>query len=72
MSSALLCFCWLSLTRSADEGMSVDEGGDSTEERRRALMRAREHGLDVNRVAVVAAERSVDKAFEVRCSSMQR
>ena len=42
------------------------EGGDSIEERKRALLRAREHGLDVNRVAVVAAERSVDKAFEVR------
>ncbi len=48
--------------------MRIDgvEGGDSIEERKRALLRAREHGLDVNRVAVVAAERSVDKAFEVR------
>jgi nuclear pore complex protein Nup107 len=53
--------------------MRVDEeGGDSTEERKRALMRAREHGLDVNRVAVVAAERSVDKAFEVSCLSAHR
>ena len=59
-------FCLgLSLTRSVDEGMRVDEGGDSSEERRRALMRARELGLDANRVAVVTAERSVDKAFEV-------
>jgi hypothetical protein len=66
-------FCLgLSLTRPVDEGMRVDEGGDSSEERRRALMRAREHGLDVNRVSVVAAERSVDKAFEVSCSSMHR
>lgn len=66
-------FCLaLSLTLSVDEGMAVDEGGDSSEERRRALMRAREHGLDVNRVAVVAAERSVDKAFEASCSSIHR
>ena len=49
--------------------MRIDgvDGGDSIEERKRALLRAREHGLDVNRVAVVAAERSVDKAFEA-CS----
>ena len=40
--------------------------GDSIEEHKRALLRAREHGLDVNRIAVVAAERSVGKAFEVR------
>ena len=48
--------------------MRVDgvDGGDSIEERKRALLRAREHNLDVNRVAVVAAERSVEKAFEVR------
>ena len=50
--------------------MTVDEGGVSSEERRRVLMRAREHGLEVNRIAVVAAERSVNKAFEVSCSSM--
>jgi len=36
------------------------------EEWRRALLRARERGQDVSRVAVVAAERFVDKAFEVR------
>ena len=47
--------------------MRIDAvGGDSIEERKRVLLRAREHGLDMNCVAVVAAERSVDKAFEVR------
>ncbi|KAF8344765.1 hypothetical protein F5887DRAFT_1201965 [Amanita rubescens] len=48
-------------------GMRIDgvDGGDSIEEGKRALLRAREHGLDANRVAVVAAERSLDKAFEL-------
>ncbi|KAF8343281.1 hypothetical protein F5887DRAFT_1214057 [Amanita rubescens] len=54
----------LRLEAGMDEGMRIDgvDGGDSIEERKRALLRAREH---VNRVAVVAAERSVDKAFEL-------
>ncbi|OBZ72749.1 hypothetical protein A0H81_06689 [Grifola frondosa] len=34
-------------------------------ERRLALIRAREHGLDVNRVATVTAERTIEKAFEM-------
>jgi nuclear pore complex protein Nup107 len=34
-------------------------------ERRLALNRAREHGLNVHRVAVVTAERTIDRAFEV-------
>jgi hypothetical protein len=34
-------------------------------ERRLALTRAREHGLDMDRVAVVAAERTIERAFEV-------
>lgn len=35
------------------------------EERRVALLRAREHSLDIVRVAQVTAEKSVEKAFEV-------
>ncbi|KIL59037.1 hypothetical protein M378DRAFT_169919 [Amanita muscaria Koide BX008] len=46
-----------------DEDSST--GGDTIEERKRALVRARDHGLDLDRVAVVAAERTVDKAFEL-------
>ncbi|TFK22529.1 nuclear pore complex protein [Coprinopsis marcescibilis] len=34
-------------------------------ERRLALTRARDHGLDMDRVAIVAAERTIDKAFEL-------
>ncbi|KAJ8594203.1 hypothetical protein M405DRAFT_760907 [Rhizopogon salebrosus TDB-379] len=34
-------------------------------ERRLALTRAREHGLDVHRVAVVTAERTIERAFEL-------
>ncbi|KAF9244485.1 107-domain-containing protein [Melanogaster broomeanus] len=34
-------------------------------ERKLALTRAREHGLDVDRVAVVTAERTIEKAFEL-------
>ncbi|KAF8343282.1 107-domain-containing protein [Amanita rubescens] len=58
----------VSLRSEAGMGMRIDgvDGGDSIEEGKRALLRAREHGLDVNRVAVVAAEQSLDKAFEVR------
>ncbi|KAF7298503.1 Nuclear pore complex protein [Mycena kentingensis (nom. inval.)] len=35
------------------------------DERRLALTRAREHGLDVERVAVVTAERTIDKALQM-------
>lgn len=34
-------------------------------ERRLALTRARDHGLDMDRVAVATAERTIEKAFEV-------
>jgi nuclear pore complex protein Nup107 len=34
--------------------------------RRLALTRAREHGIDMNRVAIATAERTIEKAFEVR------
>lgn len=37
-------------------------------ERRLALTRAREHGLDIERVAIVTAERTIEKAFTVRLS----
>jgi len=49
-----------------DEGIRIEGvyGGDLIEEWRRALLRAREHEQDVSRVAVVAVERFVDKAFE--------
>ncbi|KAI0653097.1 nuclear pore protein 84/107 [Cubamyces menziesii] len=36
-----------------------------THERRLALTRAREHGLDIERVAVVTAERTIEKAFTI-------
>ena len=35
------------------------------DERRLALTRAEEHGLDMERVAMVTAERTVEKAFAV-------
>jgi len=41
-------------------------------ERRLALTRAREHGLDVHRVAVVTAERTIERAFEVGSMSILR
>ncbi|EIW52209.1 uncharacterized protein TRAVEDRAFT_156299 [Trametes versicolor FP-101664 SS1] len=34
-------------------------------ERRLALTRAREHGLDIERVAIVTAERTIEKAFTI-------
>jgi nuclear pore complex protein Nup107 len=40
-------------------GLSAD-----AHERRLALTRAREHGLDIERVAVVTAERTIEKAFD--------
>ncbi|CAL1702971.1 unnamed protein product [Somion occarium] len=36
-----------------------------TDERKLALKRARDHGLDIDRVAVVTAERTIEKAFEL-------
>ncbi len=47
---------------------SLELSADVTE-RKLALMRAREHGLDMERVAIVAAERTIEKAFSVRPSS---
>ena len=44
--------------------VSLELGADLSE-RRLALTRAREHGLDMDRVAVVAAERTIEQAFEV-------
>ncbi|KAG1772965.1 nuclear pore protein 84/107 [Suillus placidus] len=41
-------------------------------ERRLALTRAREHGLDVHKVAVVTAERTIDRAFEVGGTCISR
>ena len=44
-------------------GLSAD-----IHERRLALTRAREHGLDMERVTIVTAERTIDNAFRVsRC-----
>lgn len=37
-------------------------------ERRLALTRARDHGLDMERVAVATAERTIEKAFSVRAT----
>lgn len=44
---------------------SLELSGDASE-RRLALTRAKDHGLDVERVAVVTAERTIEKAFTVR------
>ena len=43
---------------------SLDLSAD-IKERKLALTRAREHGLDVERVAIVAAERTIEKTFDV-------
>ncbi|KAF8553085.1 hypothetical protein OG21DRAFT_1589517 [Imleria badia] len=43
---------------------SLDLSAD-IKERKLALTRAREHGLDVDRVAIVAAERTIEKSFEL-------
>ena len=43
---------------------SLELSADITE-RKAALFRAREHGLDTDRVAVATAERTIDRAFEV-------
>ncbi|KAG6856667.1 hypothetical protein H0H87_002044 [Tephrocybe sp. NHM501043] len=43
--------------------VSLELSADSTE-RRLALTRARDHGLDMDRVAVATAERTIEKAFE--------
>jgi nuclear pore complex protein Nup107 len=44
--------------------VSLELGADPVE-RRLALTRARDHGLDMDRVAVVSAERTIERAFEV-------
>ncbi|RDB21680.1 hypothetical protein Hypma_011219 [Hypsizygus marmoreus] len=44
--------------------VSLELSADSTE-RRLALTRARDHGLDMDRVAIAAAERTIEKAFEL-------
>lgn len=36
-------------------------------ERRLALTRARDHGLDMERIAIFTAERTIDNAFRVSC-----
>jgi nuclear pore complex protein Nup107 len=36
-------------------------------ERRLALTRAREHRLDMERIAIITAERTIDNAFRVSC-----
>lgn len=41
-------------------------------ERRLALTRAKDHGLDMERVAVATAERTIEKAFEVRSFLVRR
>ncbi len=48
--------------------VSLEISGDIAE-RRMALTKAREHGLDVDRVATATAERTIEKAFEVSPSS---
>jgi nuclear pore complex protein Nup107 len=37
----------------------------NVDERRLALTRARDHGLDMQRVAIATAERTIDRAFEL-------
>jgi nuclear pore complex protein Nup107 len=44
--------------------VSLELGADPGE-RRLALTRAREHGLDMDCVAMVTAERTIERAFEV-------
>ena len=46
---------------------SLELSADITE-RRLALTRAKEHGLDMERVAIVTAERTMEKAFSVGLS----
>lgn len=43
--------------------VSLELSADSSE-RRLALTRARDHGLDMDRVAVVTAERTIERTFE--------
>ena len=38
-------------------------------ERRLALTRAGEHGLDMERIAIFTAERTIDNAFRVSCEN---
>lgn len=49
--------------------VSLELSADITE-RRLALTRAREHGLDMDRVAIATAERTIEKAFEVSIHSV--
>lgn len=44
--------------------VSLELGADPSE-RQLALTQARDHGLDMDRVAVVTAERTIERAFEV-------
>jgi nuclear pore complex protein Nup107 len=44
--------------------VSLELGSDPGE-RRLALTQAREHGLDMDCVAVVTAERTIERAFDV-------
>jgi nuclear pore complex protein Nup107 len=44
---------------------SLELSADSTE-RKEALIRARDHGLDMQRVATATAERTIEKVFRVR------
>lgn len=47
--------------------VSLDLSTDISE-RRLALTRASEHGLDMEHVAVATAEQTISKAFEVGCA----
>lgn len=47
---------------------SLELSADITE-RRLALTRAKDHGLDMERVATVTAERTIERAFSVWSSS---
>lgn len=49
---------------------SLELSADSAE-RRLALTRAREHGLDMQRVAVATAERTIERSFQVRLYARQ-
>ncbi len=50
---------------------SLELAGDAVE-RRLALTRARDHGLDIERVAIVTAERTIEKTFTVRRPLLNR
>ena len=44
---------------------SLGIAGDK-DDRKLALIRARDHGLDTKKVAMITAERTIDQAFAVR------